>query len=445
MKLKFPLFSTALEKDIGVILLLTPLWWALGFNIFIYHLTALIVFTRSFGVSLLRGRGIMMPKRLYPFAALLFFYLVSIGINIPLRPAQRIFASLNNYTMLVMGMMLMMAIYNSRPAEMFDAAIQACRGLCWMSGILAVFSLMLWMVGYDNLSMEPLLMKALPQLAGYPYFNSLMIMKLTVTEWLFGQTPRLSLYSGAPTATGGLLLMITPLMMTYYQLAKQKKFEYAVGLSLALFALLFSQSRSAVCGAFAAFIFVEVLSRRHKILIASLSFMLALGMSRYIYQSIEWLLNIRTASNVGRLMLYQEALDIVREENPLLGIGVRLRDDFTMMTIGSHACYIEILFVAGIVGLTLFLVFQALMAFEWFEQKKHLKDEVSKTLWKGLGLTFWGTNFWLVTDTLFAFPYIAYAYFLTGGLLYLFGRYVRRGAGFDWREGRLWLKEAGDR
>jgi len=437
MKVKFPFLNTPPEKDIAAVLFLTPVWWALGVNVFIYHLTAFFVFSRAFGAGLVTRRQLVMPKRLYPFAALLFFYLVSILINVPLRPAQRIFASLNNYSMLVMGMMLMLAVYNSHSAELLGRLIQGCRWLCILSSVLAVSSLGIWLMGYDNLYVEPFLMKVFPQLAAYPYFNSLMIMKLTMTEWMFGQMPRLSLYSGAPTATGGLMLMIIPLMMTYYQLEKKRLFECAVVIGFSLFALFFSQSRSAVCGAMAAAVFVEIMSRRHKLLIGLLALLLTVGMSGFIYQGIEWMLNIRTASNVGRLILYQEALEIVREENLLLGIGVRLRDDFTMMTIGSHACYIEIIFVAGIVGLALFLLFQIMAALEWLGQQKYLKDDTSRTLWKGLGLSFWATNLWLVTDTIFAFPYIAYTYFLITGALYLFGRNIRRGTVYEWRGGRL--------
>lgn len=437
MKIYFPFLNTPPEKDLSWVLALTPLWWALGFNVFVYHLVSFLVFSRSFGKGLVRGKKIMMPKRLYPFAALLFFYLISIVINIPLRPAQRIFASLNNYSMLVMGMMVMLAVYNSRPAEMLGQLITACRWLCFASGILAFLSLGLWLLGYDNLSIEPLLMKLIPKLAAFPYFNSLMIMKLTVTEWMFGETPRLSLYSGAPTATGGLVLMILPLMLTYYQLEKRRVFECAVMIGFSLFVLLFSQSRSAVCGALAAVVFVEIMSRRHKLLIGLFALLLTLVLSGLIYQGVEWMLNIRTASNVGRLILYQEALEIVREENFLLGIGVRLRDDFTMMTIGSHACYVEIIFVAGIVGLVLFLGFQMMVALEWLDQQKYLKDETSKILWKGLGLSFLGTNLWLMTDTIFAFPYIAFTYFLTAGSLFLFGKNVRLGHLFEWRKGQL--------
>lgn len=437
MKVKLPLINTSVESEIGAVFLLTPVWWLLGLNVLVYHFIALSVCFRLFIRSMKTESPLHFPRGFYPFLMLLFFYLASIVMNAPLRPAQRILASINNYSMLVMGAALMFAIYNSRVSPMLTWVLKSCRILCLVTGCLAVLSLALWLRGYENLSQKPLLMKFIPSLENYPYFNSLMIMRLTNTEWLFGETPRLSLYSGAPTATGGLLLLILPFAMAYYTLERRKLGEYTAVLILCLFALLYAQSRSALCGGLAAFLFVQMMGWRHKLLVGFTGFMLALASFNFIYQGVAWLLDIRQASNVGRFSLYQEALEIVWEENILMGLGARLRDDFTLAAIGSHACYIELIFVSGIAGLVLFIGFQAAAAYEWLKQQKLLKNTTEKTIWKYSGLAFWGTNLWLVTDTILAYPYIAYAYFLMTGFIFLFGRALRRKDVFDWRNGQL--------
>ncbi len=437
MKAKIPFLNTAPEMDMAVLFTLTPLWWVLGFSFFVYHLAVLFLAVRLMLFSARSGESFRMPKRLYPFVFFLICYLVSITVNAWLRPAERIFASLNNYGMLVMGILMMLAVYNSRAEVLLTLGMKSCRILCAVTGFLGVLSLFLWRLGYANLSVDPLTMRIFPRLADYPYFNSLMIMKLTVTEWLFGEMPRLSLYSGAPTATGGLMLMIMPLMMVYYSLERHRLFEQGVVFGLAFFALLFAQSRSALCGGLAAWVFVEVLGRKRKLLIGLIALFLALAFFNQIYQGLEWVLNLRQSSNVGREMLYREAFDIVRDENIFLGLGVRLREDFTMTSVGSHACYMELLFVSGLIGLVSFIVFQCSIALEWLSQEKRLKNEVERQLWKGLGLAFWGTNLWLVTDTILAYPHIAFAYFLMTGFILLFGKSLRQGRVFDWQQGEL--------
>jgi len=431
--------NTSPEADLGAVFLLTPLWWALGVNFFIYHLVALSVFARLLLGSARSQNPLKMPLRIYPFIFFLFFYAVSLLVNAGLRPAPRIFASLNNYSMLLMGGMIMLAVYNSRITSLLTWAIRNGRTLCFVTGILGVVSLMLWFLGYPNLSVEPLMIRLVPSLADYPYFNSLMIMKLTMTEWLFGNTPRLSLYSGAPTATGGLLMMIMPMLLLYYGLRRGKVFECSVIFVLALFALLFSQSRSAFVGGFAALIFVNLMARKNKILVGLVTLVAAVLFFNWVYQGIEWLFNARQSSNVGRFILYQDALDIVWGENFLLGMGVKMRDDFTMTSIGSHGNYIELLFVGGVIGLALFIIFQFTIALDWFQQQKFLKNNIEIQIWKSLGLAYWATNLWLMTDTIQAYPYIAYGYFMMTGILLAFGKSIREGQTFEWRQGRLEL------
>ncbi|OGW72585.1 MAG: hypothetical protein A2Y02_01470 [Omnitrophica bacterium GWA2_52_12] len=424
---KIPFLNTEPETDIAAVAALTPLWWGLGFSFFIYHGVVLLLFMKLVFRSRNNRAALRVPKICYAYGAFLVIYAVSLLVNAGERPAQRLFASANNWGMFLMGAMLLLVVYNSDPAKLVPKTMNACRWLCLISGLLACVSLLLWLAGFHELFVQPVLMRLMPSLSEYPFFNSLMIMKITMTEWLWVQAPRLSLYSGAPTATGGLMVMIMPLMLAFFYWRRGRFFEGLSVQLLSYFALFFAQSRSAVCGWFAALFFVEMMTRRRKFIAVFTGALALTASANWLYDGILWLLNLRPASNVGRFKLYDEAIEIVRDENLLLGLGIRLRDDFTMTPIGSHAFYIELLFVTGLLGLMAYILFQLLIGWYWLRQCKFLRSEEDRQLWKYLGLGFWATNLWLMTDSIVAFPHITYLYFLLTGLLLVVGKAIEQG------------------
>ncbi|MBI3316517.1 MAG: O-antigen ligase family protein [Candidatus Omnitrophica bacterium] len=436
MRFQFPLMNQEPEKDLARVLLLTPLWWALGFNFFIYHT---VVFFLALRLMLISSRSgtLRVPFPLFPLFLFLLGYILSILINIPYRPSQRIFASLNNLSQAFLGAVLMLAVFQMKGEVLLSELLSACRLLTVFTFLLAVISLLLWFAGFDNLWIEPLLLRVFPSLMEYPYFYSLMIMKITMTEWVMSEMPRLSLYAGAPTATGGLMVMILPLTIASYRLKQSGKIQGFLGLLMLHFPLLFSQARSAICGWLAALMLVAFVSRQKKIIWGLALLWGGFFLSDFLYRSLEWVVNLRQSSNVGRLRLYEEAWQIVKGENPVFGLGVRLRDEFTVMALGTHAFYMELIFVTGFFGLACFVIFQLAMAIEWFRQQKWLVTSPEEILWQCLGLGYWASNLWLMTDSIIAYPHIAYIYFLMSGLILLQGRILREGRHLIWKNHRL--------
>lgn len=427
MKFKIPLIQSKIESDILWTFALTPLWWALGFNFFIYHLVVFVSFMRLMMISMKQGIPLKIPQPLLCFGLFLVFYMLSILVNLGYRPPQRIFASLNNYLMLIMGFIILLILYNIQIVLYLELLLKTARLLCLVTGVLAVISLILWFRGYENLEIYPLAAKLVPGLMKYPYFYSLMVMKLTITEPFIDEWPRLSLYSGAPTSMGGFMLMIIPPMVAYYQLKRKSKIEFFVLLMFSIFALLFSLARAAICGFIAAYYFVSIISKRRTLLAAFIGLLVAVIFSGQIYQGLEWMFNVRSTSNVGRFILYQEALKIVARENLIMGLGVRLRESFTTMSIiGSHSWYVELLFVTGLIGLLIFILFQFLMLRHWLAQRRHLKTPLETKIWKYLGFSFIAVNLWLATDTLTAYPFMTFGYFLITGSILSFGSTITK-------------------
>ncbi len=427
MELKVPFLNTRIENDFLLVFFLTPVWWLTGFNIFAYHAISLWTFFKMLGWITKNNRPLSLSAPLIVFFGFLVSYLVSILINAPVRPAQRIFASLNNYTIVVMGFMIMTTVYHLDGRYFLKNFMKWGSRLCIITSAIGFLILLLWLAGYKDLQLPTLIYRFMPSLINYPYFTMLLMVTGTTADTLSFDVPRLTIYSGVPTSTGGLMLCLIPLMGCYYTLQKRRGPFFWACLAVSLIVLTFTLARAALAGILAAFAVVALLSKGKKASVVMFTFLSVLLSSGAAYRLLEWVLNIRKSSTVGRLNLYREALRIVMDENPLLGVGIRMRDGFTMMAIGSHSLYIEIVFVAGLVGFALFFVFQLMVLMEWFSQRAFLKNHTERTLWEYLGMGLIAMNIWLVTDTIFGPPFTPFGYFLIVSCILLMGKMLRKG------------------
>lgn len=426
MKLKVPFLNTSAATDLLLGFMLTPLWWVTGFNIFCYHLIAFWAFSKMIMSIMKNNESLKIPKPFFVFFIFLLSYLLSILLNISIRLSQRIFASLNNYTTIIMAFFIMAAAVNTAGRPFLKLLVKWGSRLCIFTAIIGFLILLFWLKGYKNLQVPTLLYRFLPSLIEYPYFFMLLKITGTVPDEFKLDLPRLTIYSSVATSTGGLMLGLIPLMIARFQLKKRIGVFFSLCLTLALLVLVFTIARAAIFAFIAAFIIVTLLSKGGKTAFVFISSMMLLITSGAAYRLFDWIFNVRKASTTGRMNLYEEALRILFEENPLFGVGVRMRDGFTMMAIGSHSLYIEIVFVAGLVGLSLFLLFQFLVLKYWFDQRKILRNEPEKIIWKYLGMAYIGMSIWLVTDTLFGPPFTPYLYFLIISAVFIFGRFLKK-------------------
>lgn len=427
MNLRVPFLSTRPETDLLIVFTLTPLWWLTGFNIFIYVLVSLWVFLKLVMVSMKLGMSLRFSKPLVWFFIFQISYLFSIVINAGLRPSQRIMASLNNYTMLVMAFFMMAAIFNGDGKFFLKNFVKWGGRLCVLTALIGAMVLVLWAAGYKDIRTETLMQRLFPFLSNYPFFTMLLTVTGVMPDTFSFELPRLTIYSAVATSTGGFMLLFIPLLAAYGNMTGRKNIFYWIFLALSLTVLAFTVARAAIVAVVAAYVVVSFISRGKKGTFAFLAGALAFIASGAAYQLMTFILNVRKSSTVGRFNLYEEALRILFEENPVFGVGVRIRDDFTMMAVGSHSLYIEIIFVAGCVGLFLFIFFQVLVLKAWLEQAKWIKTAPDKILWKYLGMALIGMDIWLVTDTIFGPPFTTYAYFMLTGAVLALGNLLKRG------------------
>lgn len=417
-----------MDRDLLAVFLLTPLWWILGFNIFIYQLTAGLVFLKLIIAGVRREKNLSLPKATMLLGFFLLSFLFSILINISEYPAQRIFASLNNYSMFLMGVLLIGIVYNGVREDFLAGLFGAGFTLAWLTGGIAVIFLIFYFTTRTTLEVTSLLARIFPSLVESPFFYLMLSLRTAAPDWIVGNIPRVSIYSHAHIATGDFMVILIPLMIGYRHLQKKEILPYAAALLAALTALAFSLSRTALCSFVAAFIFVNLIEKNKTLIFSLASLLACFFTSGLLYSGVEWLINLRIASNVGRMNIYAGAVDAVFNENILFGLGVRPREGFTMMALGSHSTYMGILLSAGMIGVLLFVMFQVSVFVNWYQQKKRLITPQQKIFWKYLGMSYIGANMTFVTSGLDALPFVAYAYFLITGSILLLSKTLKQQA-----------------
>ncbi len=412
MKLILPYLTTRMDTDLLLTFFLTPLWWLTGFNIFVYQFTAGLVLLKLLVGCIRSNEALKFHPLLLIFLFFLFSYFISLCVNFTHYPEQRVFASINNYFVLIMGFFLMVAVGHVRLGPFLFTFSKICYFLSLFVGLTGVFFLALWIFGNHEMEMPTLLGKLIPSLLQFPFFYMFLVIRVISSDWLFMELPRLSIFSGVCTATGGFLLGTLPLAAAYLKLGRKKNPLYYLAFLPALVALVFSLSRTSICGLLAAIVFVWFFERRHKGWIAILALLVSFLTSGFLYDAFIWLLKVRSVSTTGRLHLYIEALRLVAQENLFFGIGVRPREGFTMMAVGSHSTYVGFLLVTGVFGLSLFILFQMAVLRSWISQSFYIKNSEQKIWWKYLGMSFVGTSLWFFTDPVDSLPFIAYGYFI---------------------------------
>lgn len=418
----FPYLTTSPKTDILMTFFLTPLWWMLGFGVFIYQAVAILVFFKLWAQLIRYERPFKVPTPAIWLGVFLLVYAASIFVNFSNHPIQRIMASVNNYFIYLMGFFLVLVVYECDPEDFLTSLCGVGRWVCLFTGLITVFFLIIWYWGDRGSAWPSMLARMMPSLADYPFFYNILTLRITGPDWLTEKIPRLSIYSGIITATGGFMLMVLPLARASAVLRKRNHITELIIYAGGFAALIFSLSRTAICAYFGSLVLVWMMEKKQRIWIGIILVGLSILGAGMIYDGVQWLFESRSSSTVGRLNLYIDAIKIAARENFLLGIGVRLREEFTTMSVGSHSTHVAFFLMTGIFGLVSFVMFQFYTFAEWIRSKANLLQPYQKIMWKYLGMSFVGINVWILTDGVDGVPFIAFTYFLIAAALILLYR-----------------------
>jgi hypothetical protein len=428
-KLKFPYINTSIETDIILTLFLAPFWWVLGINLLIYHLISFWLLIKVLLICAKQRHRIEVPFQANFLMLFILIYGLSLLINLPQNDSMRTIASLYNYSFWIMGFFLILAIYNSRLNDLTYLTGPLSFNLFFL-GILAVFSTFLWINGYSELAYKSPLLSVFGSLGEIPLLKASTTIKLMSKGWLASQPfPRFNAMAPYPTAAGGLIIVILPIVMAYYRtrFVKLKLHHWAV-LGLGLFALLLTMSRTSVLALFTAVAIIYIANRRHSLAIISLVFAMSLFASPFIIHGMKWVSELRAGTSMSRLELYKYTFDTVMQKNPIIGMGAKPRIGDFKIPVGSHSTYLSLLFKTGFLGLLTFVAFQFHLIYTWLKVKRLKKSQRDKIVWNHIGVSLLAMSLWMLTDDLDAPQLVAFLYFILIGTMIVIGKEIVTGS-----------------
>lgn len=424
MKIKMPYLTTSLESDIIVTLYLAPIWWVLGASVIVYQLICGWLIIKLILICGRTKKRLLIPKECRFLFLLIFFYGLSLLLNLPRSEMARILASLYNYSIWVMGLCLVIVVYNCK------FSIDTIRRLDWalkvntlIIGVLVILGLILWFRGEKMLVYPSPVLKCFEQLGSFPHFKATTTIKIIDTSWFASrELPRASTVSPYPTALGGTMIIIVPLLIGCHKAIYNKLgFWQLLLVGLGVLALLLSLSRTSVLALIFATITVYILNRRDRMGIISLSGLFLVILTPLLVEAGEWFAALREGSTIARFNLYSHTFKTVIDEAPIFGIGVKPREDIFAIPIGSHSMYMGLLFKTGFLGLFTFLAFQVHLMWSWckacFKLRKLKRSKPEMVLWDYIGVSLIAMTFWMITEDLDAPQLVAFLYFFLAGIM----------------------------
>lgn len=426
MRIKIPYITTSLEKDIIITLYLAPLWWILGFSIFIYQAVTFWLLVKVTVTSIVKRESLIIPKISLSLILLIIVYGLSLMINYPYNETIRTVASFYNLSFWIMGLALIIVVYNSLNVESIHTLSKALRFNVIVCGILAGISVFFWFLGHKEITYPTLLLKLVPSIANIAHLKASATMSFVRTDWFaFRPLPRTAVMAPYPTALSFFLILSIPLAYTLYtghginQRIKRVSFILP-----AVATLMLTFSRTDTLAIILASLMVYILMRKHRtgfIIIIIPMLFLAFPM---LSEMFDYTSSLRAGSSQTRFASYKEALDTVLRTNPVIGIGVKPRVEWLQIPIGSHSMYISLLLKSGFMGLCVFIAFQLHIFRTWFNLTKLNMERKMRVIFIPIGISLISASLIMFTQDIDAPQLVAFLYFLLIGVLTVISREV---------------------
>ncbi|MDP3919489.1 MAG: hypothetical protein Q8R76_01600 [Candidatus Omnitrophota bacterium] len=402
-----------------------PFWWLLGFNLFVYHFVAAFLLLRMVHRYTSEDRGIYVPPSAIYLMMIMTVYFFSLLINGMSADTMRMMASVYNLSYWGMGFSLVLVLANTCSFSHMKGFLKA---FLWLGCAIAIMGILVFIVsngGRNNLAFHTPLY-GLTRILGHTTLveNSLMAKPLS-WDWLASvRHPRLNLMSPYPTASGGVIMLIVVMTVTWGMWEKKLRSPLFLLLVIANMAALFmTLSRMPIIALGVSFVGVLLIQRRHAILWI-LAFLLLLSVTLpWLEKMTEWVLGLRGGSTTGRIALYQESFRQMSGVDWILGMGFKPRVYLISTPLGSHSTIISLIYKTGVSGAIIFIIFQAHLLWRWFSMKAFVVEKKSYlNLWFGLGWALSCMAMLMITEDIDAPQLLAFAYFV---LLGIFEAYYR--------------------
>jgi hypothetical protein len=412
----------------GTSLVLAPLWWFLGMNLFVYHLVAGLFFMTLIHESASRNRSLFIPPSVRQLLLLIAIYIISLGIHMGSGEKGRVLASCYNLSFWILGTLMVLAMSNAFrirdiPWLRKHFLVMACQ-------VVLFAGVMLFLVIRGTRSViftTPLYaLSGLVGSAQESLFDCTVQLVILQIDWWASWLVRMNYLAPYPTQTGGTIVLI--MMMLLMAPAARTK-SYALlrgGLFVGcLGAVLMTLARMSVTASLvSAFLSLALFQKKHSVLRAFALSLMLLILIPWILHGLDWLLQFRKVSTEGRLSLYLYSLNMLEGVDWIIGLGLKpLADKAYNLPSGSHSTYLTLIFKTGILGLSVFLFFQISLWRRWLGLKSMaLRDPETKGLWRAFGAVLMAMSVWMLTDDLDAPQIVVFLFFSIVGIFEAFAR-----------------------
>lgn len=406
------------HKIISRTIYLVPVWWILGFQFFIFHLSSLL----SFALLLYRRQG---KIKIPPFSILIILYTFSLITSLVLAyirseptDLNRIASATYNITFWLMGFFIFIAIYNIRSYHSLIEVYLSLRFYPFFAGIGTLIGLIFWFLGLEEFSTRSLLGSLITS-DTRNLLQASTHMTFLQPDWLAGSSfPRSSVLAVYPTALAASIIATLPAVYTSYKLKESTKIFFYSSLFLGIIALLLTWSRMSIAAFFFSFITIWFFTFKNRLLIITFSLLLLLAIWPFIYDLIQGIYMLREGSSTNRFANYIWGIKYVLNENPFFGLGIKPRVDMHNVPVGSHSMYIGSFIRGGFISLFLFSVWQiCIISYILYRLRN------STLIFKSTSISIIAISLWMLTEDIDAPQFVCFIYFVLLGINFKYLNY----------------------
>lgn len=423
-----PFITTSIMHDLTWAILLIPLWWVLGIRFFIFHFLSIWVFLKLLIVKHRDKEKFIFPSECYFLMAFITLYAVSFFLNLKSIPLFRASASLYNLSFWIIGMLIIMVIYNSIDKESMLRFLKSFQIFGIVCSLFVLSAHAFWIFTHKYLSVKSLLYWLLPEgLIEVVKSKALLLLSSLVVsivgeDKLFGnpfpRSPGFNVYS---TALGMTMIVLIAMTLAYYK-TRKKRSSMPFILILESAVLILSLSRMSVLAAAAAWLIVfsavNINKSSFRIIIALVSACIVIILILVPPKKIVHIVSeFRRGSTIWRVNLYKTTFKQSLKK-PIFGYGFKPRTEEVPIPIGSHSTYIGVIYKTGFLGLFAIILFWISILRRWWGQRRSLSDDgILRPIWFYSGIALIGGYFWMAVEDLDAPPIVAFFYFIIIGII----------------------------
>jgi len=349
------------QKVFLFVLALVPVWFLSGFEFIVFPAMAV-------GMLMLAPGPFLRPTRVdFLFLLLISTLIVSATVRVVEGvDFVRVFAAYYNVVLLFVGVVVMQQVRSwiastTPQQEMEQLPIGRICAVLLLIGLgFVIFGrLKLLFVGGFLFQIPTLFGLAFPgKMTGL--LEVAQTAQFVIPDWYGTKEPTYRSVVFAPYATAGAAVTAVLFHMGYLYAMRRGKVLWQIGLAITFCAMLAMVLTRAVfigvvLGAVVGnFVFGDV--RRQAVIIAGgVAVVLAIALGAV---NLESAADYRMGSTMGRLQSYLVGVHLVSEQSPIIGLGIKPRDDSLLklqIPVGSHSSVVSLFVKGGLIGLVLML------------------------------------------------------------------------------------------